>query len=371
MFFHIFKYQLRLKLKDKLGTFWSLAFPIILAILFNLAFTNILSGEEFEKINIAVISEFEEITEFDSAIAESNLFNIKKSNEVEALDLLSTGKISGFITEGQDITITVAKSGISESILKEFVDTYSERTATITNIIEANPQVIENGFLENMNVNNDYLMEKPLGSSTNIVVIYFYTLIAMVCLLGANFGCDDIINIQGNQSPRAARINVAPENKLKIFLPTLCATMVFHFTIVLIYILFINKVLSVDFGSSLGHVILLAFVACFTGISMGTMLSALINKKQSVKMALILGITMFGAFLSGMMAVQIKYWIQKTVPLIAYINPANLITDGLYSLYYYDTFQRYYLNLGILGAFGIIFILITYVVLRRQQYASI
>lgn len=371
MFFHIFKYQLKLKFKDKLGTFWSLAFPIILAILFNLAFANLLNGEEFKKINIGVVSEFEEVTEFDSAITESDLFNIKKVTLHEAENLLSSGKISGFLSEGKDITITVAKSGINESILKEFVDTYYKRSTTIKNIIENNPEVLDNNYIKNLNISSNFLNEKPLGSSTNVIVIYFYSLIAMVCLFGANYGCDDIINIQGNQSPRAARINVAPGNKMKVFLAHFCATMVFQFSIVLIYILFVHKVLNIDFGSSIGPVILLAFVASFTGVSMGTMLSALINKKQSVKMAIILVITMFGTFLSGMMAVQIKYWIQKTAPFIAYINPANLITDGFYSLYYYNTFQRYFLNLSILGLYGIIFIIITYLILRRQQYASI
>lgn len=371
MFFHIFKYQLKLRFRDKMGTYWAIAFPIILAILFNLAFTNLLEGEAFKKVDIAMVNTSNETTDFHTALKESDLFNIKEVNKSEAEDLLATGEISGFVNENEDITITVAKSGMNQSILKEFVDTYSERTLTVSNIIEENPQVLQNGFIEDMEVYNDYIKEQSLGSSTNIAVVFFYTLIAMVILLGANFGSDDIMNIQANQSPRAARINVAPENKLKIFFPALCASMIFHFSIVLIYILFINKVLKIDFGSSLGPVILLAFVGSFTGISMGTMISSLVNKKQNVKTAIILVITMFGSFLSGMMAVQIKYWVQKYIPIVSYINPANLITDGLYSLYYYDTLQRYFLNLSILGVFGIIFTLITYVVLRRQQYASI
>lgn len=371
MFFHIYKYQLKLKFKDKISTFWTLAFPIILSILFNLAFSNLLEGEEFKKIDIAVVSEFKESTNFHKALSNSNLFNIQRVTRNEADSLLSSNKIAGYIDEGDKISITLSESGINQSILKEFVDTYEQRSSTIENIVEANPQILQSNFLKEMTSMKAYTTEKPLSDSTNIAVIYFYTLIAMVSLLGANFGSDDIVNIQANQSPSAARINVAPENKLKIFMPSLCATMTYHFSIVFIYILFINKILKIDFGSSLGPVILLAFVSCFTGIAMGTMLSALIDKKQSIKTAMILVITMVGSFLSGMMAVQVKYLVQKYVPFIAYINPANLITDGLYSLYYYDTFNRYFLNLGILSTLGIIFIIITYIVLRRQQYASI
>lgn len=371
MFFHIYKYQLKLKYKDKISTFWSLAFPVILSILFNIAFANMLNGEEFKKIDIAVVSEFEETTNFDKALKESDLFNLKFVDIKTAEALLSSNEISGYINEGTELSIIVSKSGINQSILKEFVDTYEQRSSTIDNIIKTNPEALENNFIEEVSTMNIYTKEKSIGNSTNMIVIFFYTLIAMVTLLGANFGCDDILNIQANQSPRAARINVAPENKLKLFLPSLCASMTYHFSIVFIYILFINKVLRVDLGSSLGFVILLAFVGCFTAISMGTMLSALINKKLSIKTALILVITMVGSFLSGMMAVQVKYLVQKYAPIVSYINPANLITDGLYSLYYYDGFSRYFLNLGLLGVLGLIFIIITYLVLRRQQYASI
>lgn len=371
MFFHIYKYQLKLKFKDKISTFWTLAFPVILSILFNLAFSNLLEGEEFKKIDIAVVSEFKESTNFHKALLNSGLFNVQGVTRNEADSLLSSNKIAGYVDEGDEISITLSESGINQSILKEFVDTYEQRSSTIENIVETNPQILQSNFLKEMTSMKVYTTEKPLSDSTNIAVIYFYTLIAMVTLLGANFGSDDIINIQASQSPRAARINVAPENKLKIFMPSLCATMTYHFSIVFIYILFINKILKIDFGSSLGPVILLAFVSCFTGIAMGTMLSALINKKQSIKTAVILVITMVGSFLSGMMAIQVKYLVQKYAPFISYINPANLITDGLYSLYYYDTFNRYFLNLGILSILGIIFIIITYIVLRRQQYASI
>lgn len=371
MFFHIFKYQLKLRLRDKIATFWACAFPIVLALLFNIAFSNLLNDEEFKKVDVALVSEFKSSTDFQVALKESDLFNIRITDKAEAETLLSKNKISGYIIEGNELSLTVNQLGINQSILKEFVDTYQQLTSSIGKIIATNPEALQSELLKNDALKKNYTSEKPLGNSTNITVIYFYSLIAMVSLLGANLGSDDIINIQGNQSPRAARINIAPTNKLKIFMPSLCATMTYHFSIVFIYILFIDKVLKVDFGASLGLVILLAFAACFTGVSMGTMISSLTNKKQAFKTALIIGITMTGSFLSGMMAIEIKYLVQKYVPILSYINPANLITDGLYSLYYFDTFHRYFLNLGLLTAFGFIFIFITYLVLRRQQYASI
>ena len=80
---------------------------------------------------------------------------------------------------------------------------------------------------------------------------------------------------------------------------------------------------------------------------------------------------MIGSFLSGMMGVTLKYIIDKNIPIINKINPVNMITDGFYSLYYYNTLNRYYFNLVSLLIFAIIFIIISIFNLRRKQYDSI
>ena len=66
-----------------------------------------------------------------------------------------------------------------------------------------------------------------------------------------------------------------------------------------------------------------------------------------------------------------KYIIDKNVPLLNKINPANMITDGFYSLYYYNTLDRYIGNIISLVIFSVILLTISGLVLRRQKYDSI
>ncbi len=66
-----------------------------------------------------------------------------------------------------------------------------------------------------------------------------------------------------------------------------------------------------------------------------------------------------------------KYVIDKNVSILNKINPANMITDGLYSLYYYDTLDRFYFNIISLLIFSAFMIFISYKGLRRQKYDSI
>ena len=80
---------------------------------------------------------------------------------------------------------------------------------------------------------------------------------------------------------------------------------------------------------------------------------------------------MVACFLSGMMGITMKYVIDKNVPILNKINPASMITDGFYSLYYYDTLDRFYFNVISLLIFSALMIFISYKGLRRQKYDSI
>ncbi len=371
MLLHVIKYRLKCMLREKTIVFWVLLFPIILSTFFNLAFSKILDGEEFEKVDTAIINSDEASAEFMASVEESGMFNIHIVSEAEALDLLAEGKISGYIEYGEEIKLTVAKSGMNESMIKTFLDRYAQITSSITNVITNNPELMNTNFINEMDLSKQYTKERPLGSSTNIVVIYFYTLIAMTCLMSASMGVFDVINIQANQSDNAARVNVAPVHKLKIFIGYVISSVLFSFLSVVLVLLYTSKVLDVDYGNRVGHILLLCFVSCVTGELLGTMVSALVKKSEGIKSAIVLSVIMAGCFLAGMMIIDMKYLVQEKAPIVAYLNPSNLITDGLYALYYYEGLERYFLNLGILTGLSLIFGTVTYVVLRRQKYASL
>ena len=99
--------------------------------------------------------------------------------------------------------------------------------------------------------------------------------------------------------------------------------------------------------------------------------SLLFKTNENAKTGILISVTMLFSFLSGMMGITMKYVIDKNIPIINKLNPVNMITDGLYSLYYYDTYNRYYFNLISLLIFSFVLIFISYLILRRQKYDSI
>lgn len=115
----------------------------------------------------------------------------------------------------------------------------------------------------------------------------------------------------------------------------------------------------------------LTLYGCLAGLALGIVIAVLVKSNDNVKTGIVISVTMAGCFLSGMMGITMKYIIDKNVPLINRLNPANMITDGLYALYYYDTLDRYFINVASLLVFALVMILLSISGLRRQKYDSI
>jgi ABC-2 type transport system permease protein len=71
------------------------------------------------------------------------------------------------------------------------------------------------------------------------------------------------------------------------------------------------------------------------------------------------------------MIVDIKYITIKAFPPISYLNPANLISDAFYALYYYDSLRRSLGNIGLQVIVSELLVGVIVLVVRRQRYASL
>jgi ABC-2 type transport system permease protein len=371
MSLHIFKYSFKSLVKDKMALFWMMFFPIIMATFFNLAFQNLAMESGFEKIEMAITTDQEMPVGLEEAMNESNLFTIAYMTEEQAKEHLADQTITGYLKNENGLEMIILDSGLNQSISKVFLDNYLQVSTTVYGIIEGNPQIMETDFLENIHPGQSYLQEAPMNHSMNPVVIYFYALLAMTCLFSAIAGSASISLIQANQSDVAVRINVAPTHKLKAFLSMTGATVIFQMASAMILIFYITQILKVEFGDRILHIMALCLVGCFTGFMFGTLFGLVTKFKASVKDMLISNMVVVMCFLSGLMVMQMKYLVQQHAPIITYINPASLITDGLYALYYYDTFDRYSQNIALLAAWGLIYCTACVLILRRQKYASI
>ncbi len=384
MFLHNYLYRLKCIVRDKQVMFWTFIFPIILATLFNIAFSNISSAENFSNIKIGIVDneEYRENTEFIKAIdavtnsnksaGKTNLFDMQYILKEDADKLIENSKIEGYIHFDDGIKLVVNESGINQTIIKSFLDDYKQTYSTVATIISQNPTAIQNGLLDNISNRSDYLKEVTTGKSdANNVVVYFYSLIAMSCLFGGFLGLKEVSALQANLSPQGARVSMAPTHKLKLFIASMFAATTVQLAVIFTLLVYLMLILKVSFGNQLGYIALTCIIGTITGVGFGTFISSLVKKSDGVKIAILVVLTNVMSMLSGMMYHKMKYTVSTKAPILAYINPANLISDSFYSLYYYDTYSQFYTNIALLCVFATGFILITYLILRRQKYDSL
>lgn len=393
MFIHNFKYSLKTLFRNKALIFWTFAFPIILGTFFNMAFSNIESSEKLDIINIAIIKNddfnnneifktaFEELSDKNN---DDRLFETRYTTEEEAKKLLEDEEIVGYMKLVNDEPkLTFTTSGINETIFKYVSEEITQTSNIIKNLSEE--EIKKEMIAGNYNIDYESIYNRVIelteednvrlnnvsNSNLSYTMIEFYTLIAMACLYGGILGAVAINQNLANMTNQGKRVSVSPTSKGKIILSSVLASYITQLVGVALLFLYTIFVLKVDYGNKLGLDIALAMAGSLAGLSLGVAVATTIKSNDNVKTGIIIAITMLGCFLSGMMGITMKYIIDKNIPIINKLNPASMITDGFYSLYYYDTLDRYIFDIGSLLIFALILIAISYISLRRQKYDSI
>ncbi len=392
MFLHNFKYSLKTLLRNKALIFWTFAFPIILGTLFNLAFSDIENKETLDIIDIAIINneEFKNDAYFTESFkalstkSKDQLFNTKYTNLSTAKNLLKENKITGYLLfENNEVKITVNDKGYNETILRFIVDEISSQKEMLETI--TSKEITDSYKAGNLNVDYEKIYQDTLSlindtspklnnisnSNLSYTMIEYYTLLAMACLYGAIISMFITNKKLANMSSAGKRTSISPAHKRTLLLGSFLASYLVQLLGIIILYLYTIFVIKVDYGNNIFLVFLLLMTGSFAGLSLGIAIATVLKSNENAKMGILISLTMFFSFLSGMMGITMKYVIDSNIPLLNKINPAAMITDGFYSLYYYDTLDRFYFNIISLLLFSVILLFISYQGLRREKYDSI
>ena len=279
-----------------------------------------------------------------------------------------------------NINVTVNSNGDYETILKIAIDEITSEKKIYETLVKKEVETqIKNG-----NYNIDYeqvatnISEKIKNSDINIknitsskisyTMIEYYNLVAMASLYGALISMFIVNKKLANMDSVGKRTSISSIKKGSMILSSLLASYIVQLMGLLLLFLYTIFVIKVDYGNNLLLVLLLASAGSLAGLSLGIAIATLIKTHEGAKTGILIAITMTWCFLAGMTGITMKYVIDKNIPIVNLINPNNLITDGFYALYYYNTFNRYIRDICCLGVFIIICLFISFIALRREQY---
>ena len=384
MFLHNFKYTLKTLFRKKSLIFWTFAFPLLMATFFNMAFANIIEDEQLKIIDIAIIenNEFNNnmlYKETFKTLSDKNnkdqLFNIKYITKEKADKLLEKGKIEGYLElNNNEPKLTFKSNGINQTIFKYVVDEIHDTEKLIATMMtsDLNTDVsnISNKISEYLNA-NEIKLENKASSNLDYMMIEYYTLIAMTCLYAGSIGMIAISATLPYLKGNGKRISVSASKKSSIIFSSLVASFIVQLMTLGLLFFYTTCILKIDYGSNIPYIILLSLIGSLAGISLGVLLGTHLKSSESSKTGILIAIVMTGCFLAGMMGVGMKYVIDKNMPILNIINPANMITDGFYALYYYTNSSRYWFNIISLLIFSGLAIALSCRKLGRARYDSI
>lgn len=358
--------------------FWMAAFPFILATLFHLAFGTAFKGgsSALTAIPVAVVNEDNQASQAFTSVLEEledsgSLLKVTETDWESAQDLLRDEEVDGIITVGSTLKLTVTETGMHQTILKNFLDTYQRKAELFKDLAAENPQKLAVAAAELEN-SSQYLETADFGREDyDPMEQYFYALIAMSCLYTCFLGLSLSTDLQGNLSGLAARRCMAPTKKAVSIFCDFLAALTPAFLIQVALLLYMTTVLGINFGSHPLLLLATVLTGCILGLSLGTFLGCIVHAAFTAKTSICVSICLILSFLAGLMFNIIPYTVEKYVPLVNRINPAMLLANSFYCLNYYQNYGRFVQNLSTLILISLGLCIGSVLLLRRKRYASI
>lgn len=369
-------YRLRTFLRDKGNVFWTLAFPLLMATFFALAFGNLTDSiERFEAIPVAVVDAGEDDTyrAMLDALSEGDgaVLRVTEASGAEAARLLERGDVDGVIEAGDTVSLTLKADGVSQSILKNVLDGYLQAEATLQGVAAINPaqvQAAARGLAEPGQAVTHISLS---GGSLDYMLQMFYSLVAMACLGGGFFGVSAAVSIQPGMSAIGLRRGVSPVRKASLVAGDFLAALTLVFGEICILLTYMHFVLGVSLGMNWPAIVLVCLLGAAAGVALGMFVGVAVPGKAGTKDGVIVTLMLSLSFLSGLMYYDMRAIIERTVPIVNRLNPAALIVDAFYALDAYGVGARFLGDMGLLAALVAVLAAGCILLLRRKQYVSV
>lgn len=372
----LIKYSFLVKIRDFSLVFWPFIFPLVLTTAMYFSIGQ-MEESDFEKIPVAIVSQsmegeevFQEYLETMEADS-SALIDIRYMTEKEAVSALKNNEVQGIFYSGEEPSLTVGGSGLPQSILQMVLESYTEGRQTLEDIAAIRPEGV-NSAVQKMENYRPVTEEVSLGGrTTNPTAQFFYALIGMACLYGCFIGYRSAMDLQANLSALAARRCVSPVHRMRWILTETAVSFGIHFINMLVLLAYMKYILRLQLTGSYMQMIPVVIIGSMFGVTMGIFITSIGKMGESVKVGIMISISMVMSFLAGLMNADIKNMVDRNIPLLNRINPAALISDALYCLNVYDAPDRYMQDMAILAVLCVVLLAGTFLMVRRERYGSI
>lgn len=389
MFWHLYKYRLKVLFNEKMLFFWTGIFPIILGTLFYMVFSDITEkSENVSSINVVISTEnsdaiVEEIVKsdnsfisfIDSMISEG-YFDVDYADYATAKEMLADEKSDGMLLvepteKGVVSSLVFSKSGMNQTILKYIINTYNQGMMVAEDTAMNAPDRLEAVLAEiynNENINKNISVTVGDMDPYNQ---YYFALFAMTCMFGASFGMVNTAHSQADQSSVGMRRAASPTKKMAMVISEYFAAVTITEILFVVLLVYLTAVLGINLGNKYGLILFASVMASLLGVAIGYFFGVVVKGKQAFKDGVMMATILFLNFLAGLMMGNMKYIIEKSCPIVNRINPAAIISDCFYSICVYNDMNLYTRCIVSMGIWTVILAVCSISILRREKYANL
>ena len=392
---NVFKGALATLVRNRELFVWALAFPLLLSTMFMFMFANLDDAQDFNPVPTGIVEDeayadnpaFATIIDTLAKPGDDQLLSVQKfANADDAKEALVSGEVAGMfwvdpegvpeLAVGAEATMGMTTGDINRSILKTVADTYVRNSELMGSIAAVNPLVFTQPDVVEQAFEHGALTEQVSLTRSEPVqsVRFFYALFGMAALFGAQIGLVAICATQPNLSALGARRAIGAISRSKTLAGTLAASWLLSFVCLVVAFLYVRFVIGVDFAGREAACIAALVVASLFSTAFGTALGTLPKTSLSIKVGILTGLTCFLSLFAGLYGepcMQLADEVARNFPVLAALNPAKVITDAFYCLYYYDSLAPFAGKALTLVAMAAVLFGLSALFMRRQRYASL
>ena len=407
----LFVHTVRMLLRRRDVLIWVVLFPLALATLFQIMFSNFDEYYRVEPASCVVVDDenyrspqamfFREMLNAVSEHGDDQVLSVSMvATPDEGRAAVLAGDAAACITVDSEglpsmqvspLSVSSTTGSLDQSIVRAVLDqyrqTYAEMKQTFTALplaqgmqvapsqegfesLAATPGMQEaaSAFMSDAVKTQQVDVLRVESSST---IRYFYALMGFASLMSITVTICAVSATRANTSAVGARRQVAGVSPAKQMAVTMAASFVAVFGCLLLAFAYMRFVLGVEFGGRDGLAVVAIATCALMSTALGAAIGAIPNIPTPGKEGLATGITCLCALFAGLYgepSMQLADQIAQHAPWAALINPAAQAANAFYDLTYYDSLAPFFWTMCVLLVMAAAFFAVAAVLMRRQNY---
>ena len=361
---------LRTQLRRPGTLVWVLAFPVILCTIFLFMFSGLSTDGVPDPVPVAVVADSNWHGSSFSQVVDALSGRSTGEALLDVTEVASAGEARGVVEAGQAVgylavdaagtpSLALAQNAAGgafeadRSILDAVTSSYVRNEALVKAIAQKDPSVLSDpaALARALGLSSGIERVRLTHGTPDETVRYYYALLGLAALMAAQSAAIAVTQLQPSEGGLGARLCASGTGRMHMLLGALLGSWAVSTLALSLAFAFMRLVARIDFGGR--------DALCLLGLATSSLLATAIGaaigaaplrggaKSRAGMVSALSCLASLFAGLYGEGAMQLSDSLAQAWPPSVWVNPARLITDQFYALYYYDSLAPFALRAAV------------------------